>query len=74
MHYKDLEKRRECRRRGYANNRDSEKNHVKRRKIEIKKWFNDYRKNLKCSKCSENHPAVLEFHHNSKNKEYGIAE
>ena len=27
----------------------------------------DYKKNLKCEKCSENHIATLDFHH--KNKE-----
>jgi len=74
MPYKDLEKRRECRRRWYANNKDSEKVHVKRRKIEIKKWFDNYKKDLRCMKCSESHPAVLEFHHHLKNKEYSIAE
>lgn len=74
MPYKDLEKRRECRRRWYANNRDSEKRHVKRRKEEIKKWFEKYKLLLKCSKCSENHLAVLEFHHNMKNKEMDIAD
>ncbi|MEK6859761.1 MAG: hypothetical protein AABX54_03010 [Nanoarchaeota archaeon] len=74
MPYKDIEKRRECRRRWYANNKESEKRHIMRRKIEVKKWFNNYKFNLKCSKCSENHPAVLEFHHNTKNKEMNISD
>ena len=74
MPYKDPQKRRECRRRWYANNKDSEKKHVKKRKTGIKKWFEDYKLKLKCSKCSEDHPAVLEFHHNLKNKEFNISE
>jgi len=74
MPYKDLEKRRECRRRWYSNNKESEKKHVKRRKREIKKWFDNYKLTLKCSKCSESHPSTLEFHHNIGNKEKGIAE
>ncbi|MDD5193722.1 MAG: hypothetical protein PHF67_04005 [Candidatus Nanoarchaeia archaeon] len=73
MPYKDLEKRRECRRRWYHNNKESEKMHVKRRKNEIRRWFEDYKSNLKCTKCSENHPAVIEFHHKN-NKDFDIAE
>jgi hypothetical protein len=38
------------------------------------KWFNEYRKNLKCVKCDENHPACLEFHHiDPKKKEYSVS-
>jgi hypothetical protein len=74
MPYKDLEKRRECRRRWYSNNKESEKNHVKKRKEKIRKWFENYKSNLKCAICSENHLATLEFHHNSNNKENGIAD
>lgn len=28
-----------------------------------KKWFSSYKENLVCSKCGEDHPACLEFHH-----------
>jgi transcription elongation factor Elf1 len=74
MPYKDIEKRRECRKRWYANNKESEKNHVKKRKFKIKKWFESYKKNLQCTHCSENHPATLEFHHSMKNKEKSISD
>lgn len=74
MPYKDPEKRRACRRRWYANNKKSEKDHVKRRKNEIKKWFEYYKSKLFCLKCKENHPATLEFHHKTrKNKEMMVA-
>ena len=74
MPFKDPEYRRKYRRKWYARNKESEKAHVRRRKLEIKKWFKDYKKNLKCSKCSESHIATLEFHHKSKkNKENQIA-
>ena len=63
MPFKDPEKRRKYRREWYAKNKESEKAHVKRRKIQLRKWLRDYKKKLKCSKCSENHPATLEFHH-----------
>ncbi len=74
MPYKDIEKRRECRRRWYQNNKDSEKNHIYKRKKEIKDWYKEYKSKLKCSKCPENHPATLDFHHkNSKDKESQIS-
>jgi hypothetical protein len=68
MPFKDPEKRREYRRKWYAANRDSEKKHVLKRKKELRKWFRDYKKKLKCLKCNENHPAVLEFHHKNEKK------
>jgi hypothetical protein len=71
MPYKDPEKRRECRRRWYHNNRESEIKHITDRKKYIRKWFEIYKKQLKCSNCDENHPATLEFHH-QKDKENAI--
>ena len=42
---------------------------------ERRKWFNEYKQNLKCSECGETHPACLEFHHTDpKRKDFGIAE
>jgi transcription elongation factor Elf1 len=35
----------------------------KDRKKEIRKWFDEYKSNLFCEECGENHPAVLDFHH-----------
>ena len=54
---------REYRRKWYAGNKESAKLAVKRRKRKIKAWLNQYKSELKCSRCSENHPACLEFHH-----------
>ena len=31
-----------------------------------KKWLRDYKENLKCELCGENHPATLDFHHLNK--------
>ena len=73
MPYKDKEKRLECRRKWYAENRASEKAHVQRRKKKIKLWFQRYKAELKCSKCGENHPATIDFHHHSGEKEKGIS-
>jgi hypothetical protein len=38
-------------------------------------WFEEYKKNLKCIKCPENHISCLEFHHlDSNNKEFNISQ
>ena len=66
MPYKKIEDRRKCRNRWYANHSESEKQHTKRRKLEIKRWFQEYKSKLKCSKCSENCPPCLDFHHKEK--------
>lgn len=68
MPFKNLEQRRRYRRQWYARNKKSEMAHVKRRKQELKKWLQEYKKNLKCSNCSENHPATLDFHHKEGEK------
>jgi len=73
MPYKDKKERLACRRRWYAKNKASEKAHVKRRKNDIKLWFQKYKASLKCFKCGENHPATIDFHHNSGEKENNIS-
>ncbi|MBU2576904.1 MAG: hypothetical protein KKF50_04220 [Nanoarchaeota archaeon] len=73
MPYKDPEKKRECRRKWYAKNKSSEKAHVQRRKGKIKLWFKKYKAFLKCSKCEENHPATIDFHHKIGKKENNIS-
>lgn len=68
MPFRDSEYRRKYRRKWYAEHKESEKAHVKRRKLQLRKWFYNYKKNLSCLKCLENHPAVLEFHHKGEHK------
>lgn len=63
MPFKDKEYQRIYRNKWYAKNRESEIAHVMRRKKEIRLWFQVTKQNLKCTKCGENHPATLEFHH-----------
>lgn len=65
MPFKNKEYRLIYRRKWYAKNKKSEIAHVTRRKKQIKKWFQEYKKVLRCYKCGENHPATLEFHHHS---------
>lgn len=61
------------RREWYTKNKKSEINHVKKRKAKIKKWFKEYKNNLSCKKCGENHPATIDFHH-KKDKENQVAQ
>ena len=73
MPIKDLELRRAYRRAWYSRNKTSERKHIYGRKKKIKKWFEDYKKSLKCIRCGENHSATLDFHHkDTKTKEFGI--
>ncbi len=45
------------------------------RKKEKAIWLEEYKKNIKCSKCGDNRYYVLDFHHIAiNNKEFGIAE
>jgi hypothetical protein len=38
-----------------------------------RKWLVDYKKTLKCTRCGENHPATLIFHHrDSSEKSFEI--
>jgi len=63
MPFKNREYRLIYRRKWYSKNKKSEIAHVTRRKKQIRKWLQDYKKSLKCSKCNENHFITLEFHH-----------
>lgn len=39
----------------------------KDRRKELKEWFKDYKGQLECLVCGENHPATLVFHHRDPN-------
>ena len=39
-----------------------------------REWFIEYKSKLKCSRCDENHPACLDFHHIDDNKEHNISQ
>lgn len=73
MPFKDPEKRREYKRKWYAENKNSERNFIKIRKNKIRAWFKGYKKKLSCSICGESHPAIIDFHHNGK-KENPVAQ
>jgi len=74
MPFLDPNKRREYRKNWYKKHSGEVVESVKERKLKIKKWLESYKKNLKCSKCSEDHPATIDFHHKkSEGKENDIS-
>ena len=73
MPFKEVSRRREYKREWYSKNKHTEKNSVKKRKRKIKEWFKEYKIKLSCSKCGENHPATIDFHHKGK-KENQVAQ
>lgn len=47
----------------------------KRKRLEMRRWFQAYKALLKCKVCGEKHPATIDFHHkkNSKTKFMEVA-
>lgn len=67
--YKDIRKE------SYERTKQTTLNRNKRNTEKKKEWFNDYKANLSCEKCGEDHPACLEFHHlNPTTKDKNVAE
>ena len=52
-----------ARRDHYLDNREKLIRLKNKRSSVIKTWFKGFKKTLKCGRCPENHPAVLQFHH-----------
>ena len=38
------------------------------RRREIREWFKEFKHSLRCTRCPENHPACLDFHHKDSTK------
>lgn len=53
----------------YQKNKQKYLDNQRKRKAKVRKWYHDYKKGLICSKCCEDDPVCLQFHHsNPKNK------
>lgn len=64
----------ETRKLNYENNKKVTFDRNNRKRTNIRKWFEEYKKTLKCSRCPENHPACLDFHHiDNTTKEHTIS-
>jgi predicted DNA-binding protein YlxM (UPF0122 family) len=71
----NLEKMRQYRRDWYSKNQEHAKEKVIERKNAINKWFKEIKRQLRCEKCGEDHPACLEFHHlNPSEKKINLSE
>lgn len=77
MPYKDKEKQkernREYQKAHYQKKKDYYKDKAATRKQDMKTFITEYKTKKGCSKCKENHPACLDFHHLS-DKEFNVAE
>jgi hypothetical protein len=82
MPYKDVEDRKEYARsysrQYYQRNRqrllEKQKEKNRRHIAKVGAWLNEYKKQLSCARCSESHPATLQFHHRDpKDKEFAIS-
>jgi len=72
MAYRNKEDQLAAQRRCYRNNSAAYIAKVSERKVLLRKKVADYKSKLKCSKCPENHPACLEFHHVNDDKDMDI--
>lgn len=54
---------RKYKRNWYSTNKEKVKDEVLNRRETAKKWYAEFKSGLSCSRCGENHPACLDFHH-----------
>lgn len=74
MARKDPQKNREYQAKWYKKNQQLQKERTAKIKKEKSLWLAEYKKNICCSSCGENHPACMEFHHIDKTKKsFGLA-
>ena len=52
----------------YEQNKTRVVGSVVERKRELTRWFNEYKAQLKCGQCGEDHPACLDFHHRDRSE------
>lgn len=58
----------------YVLDRKGQLKRVRQRKIKLTTWFKEYKKTLKCTRCPENHPACLDFHHPAGDKKFNTGQ
>lgn len=69
----NAEKMRAYRKKWYGENKGKQKALVLDRKRRLRKWLWEYKKTLKCKLCPEDHPACLDFHHQTDDKLVDVA-
>lgn len=63
----------ECSKASYERNKDKVKARSKKRQIEFRLWWKEYKQQFRCE-CGQNHPACLDFHHPDENKEAAVSD
>jgi hypothetical protein len=58
----------------YGQNKELYASRKKSRREELRGWWKEYKRGLKCTSCGENHPATLDFHHlDGSEKEFNVS-
>lgn len=52
----------------YIRNREMRRSQIRQRMKDIRSWVKSLKVGLFCSKCGEDHPATLQFHHRDPSK------
>lgn len=68
-----IECQRAYRRKHYLENKEKYIKKARVVKDGFRKWWKDYKKNFKCMKCGESHPACIQFHHYNDDKELSVS-
>lgn len=50
---------------------EQQRNYLRKRRAERRAWFAEILSKLSCTRCDENHPAVLDFHHRDPSEKEG---
>lgn len=58
---KECEK--EYKKKYYSQDPEKFRQRVRERRDQIREWYREYKKSLRCGRCGEDHPACLQFHH-----------
>jgi phosphoenolpyruvate-protein kinase (PTS system EI component) len=66
MPNKDAETQKANQRKNYQDNKQRYKDQVKNRRNEIRRWLVEYKTAKGCEECGQNHPAILDFHHEAE--------
>jgi hypothetical protein len=64
----------EYRRKHYLANREKYIKKAASWKKNFQAWWKEYKKQFKCSRCPEQHPACIQFHHPNDDKELGVSQ
>ena len=64
----------EYRRQHYLSNQQKYIDKAVGRRSLFFRWWKEYKKQFFCAECGENHPACIDFHHHSDDKEACVSE